>query len=312
MELKFLALGLFAFNLSVMADEIPKETADAIKNAQLKSPYLGTGNPEVTTHPATKEECLNKLKSQNVNYANSEFLNICKSPYMAPLYNSATEKSSDAKSCIDQFEFPDVPCEYPIVWVKASEAAQLCNDVGKRLCDAHEWEGACAGSLLPPDYEFDSYLNLPESERVKARRSAKNAKEDSNKVWAYGNQKQTGICGQASTKNASCNGGGYKVCGSNTYPTGFFPECKSSLSVYDQHGNAAEHMNLPVTAEQMSSTGSKTLGHTEMKGSWFIFDQFYAHPDQCRWRAPYWHGSKVLDDHSHHNYHLGFRCCKSL
>jgi hypothetical protein len=46
-----------------------------------------------------------------------------------------------------------------------------------------------------------------------------------------------------------------------------------------------------------------------MKGSWFIFDKFQAHADWCRWRAPYWHGSHVMEDHSHANYHLSFRCC---
>jgi hypothetical protein len=47
-----------------------------------------------------------------------------------------------------------------------------------------------------------------------------------------------------------------------------------------------------------------------MKGSWFIFDTYRAHPDWCRWRAPFWHGSRVMDPQSHRNYHLGFRCCK--
>jgi hypothetical protein len=74
----------------------------------------------------------------------------------------------------------------------------------------------------------------------------------------------------------------------------------------------------PVTPEQcqapdqMSSAGSSELGYTEMKGSWFIFDRYYAHQDWCRWRAPYWHGSRVMDSHSHHNYHLGFRCCNTV
>ena len=27
--------------------------------------------------------------------------------------------------------------------------------MGKRLCDAHEWEGACEGALEAPDYRFD-------------------------------------------------------------------------------------------------------------------------------------------------------------
>ena len=43
---------------------------------------------------------------------------------MAPLYNPATEKAEDATACIDQFEFPDIPCAYPVVWVRAREAAR--------------------------------------------------------------------------------------------------------------------------------------------------------------------------------------------
>ncbi len=74
----------------------------------------------------------------------------------------------------------------------------------------------------------------------------------------------------------------------------------------------AEHMNLPLNQSQMSSRGSTTLGYTEMKGSWFIFDTYRAHEDWCRWRAPFWHGTRVMDPHSHANYHLGFRCCNSL
>jgi hypothetical protein len=82
--------------------------------------------------------------------------------------------------------------------------------------------------------------------------------------------------------------------------------------VYDLNGNAAEHMNLPLDASQLASLGSAELGVTEMKGSWFVFDTIRAHEDWCRWRAPFWHGSRVLDTHSHANYHLGFRCCKTL
>jgi hypothetical protein len=49
-----------------------------------------------------------------------------------------------------------------------------------------------------------------------------------------------------------------------------------------------------------------------MKGSWFIFDTYRAHEDWCRRRrAPYWHGSRVMDEHSHSNYHLSLRCCKT-
>jgi hypothetical protein len=71
-------------------------------------------------------------------------------------------------------------------------------------------------------------------------------------------------------------------------------------------------MNLPLNEDQMASRGSTALGFTEMKGRWFIFDTYRAHEDWCRWRAPFWHGSRVMDASSHSNYHLGFRCCKTL
>ena len=71
-------------------------------------------------------------------------------------------------------------------------------------------------------------------------------------------------------------------------------------------------MNLPTNAGEMASRGSTVLGHTEMKGSWFVWDKIRAHEDWCRWRAPYWHGSRVMSSDSHANYHLSFRCCKSV
>ena len=132
------------------------------------------------------------------------------------------------------------------------------------------------------------------------------------KTWSYGPEYRKGVCGAASIKTQGCPGGGWTKCGSNTYPSGYFPDCRSRLQVYDLNGNAAEHMNLPINENQMASRGSKELGYTEMKGSWFIFDTYRAHEDWCRWRAPFWHGSRVMDPDSHHNYHLGFRCCKSI
>ena len=143
-------------------------------------------------------------------------------------------------------------------------------------------------------------------------RNAHNAKYGASKSWAYGPEFQRGVCAQNSQKSASCGGGGFGSCGSNTYPTGAFPNCVSKLGVYDQHGNAAEHMNLPMAPDQMASTCSTKLGVTEMKGSWFIWDKYRAHPDWCRWRAPYWHGSRVMSPASHENYHLSVRCCKAI
>lgn len=276
-----------------------------VKEIFAKSGYMGQGNPKITRHPMTPEQCKARIPGGVGGFDNARNARICGGKYMAPLYDPRTQKPSDARACIDMFEFPNIPCTYPVVWTKAREAAQICAAVGKRICDAHEWEGACAGALEPPDYFFGRGS-------VAAMRSAHNAKYAGSKSWAYGPVFQTGICAQNSEKSASCSGGGYNRCGSNTYPTGAFPNCKSALGVYDQHGNAAEHMNLPMAPDQMASAGSAKLGVTEMKGSWFIWDKYRAHPDWCRWRAPYWHGSRVMAAGSHENYHLGFRCCKSL
>jgi len=270
-----------------------------------RSGYAGQGNPAIARHPMSPAECAARIPGGPESYDNARNRRICGERYMVPLYDPATQRPEDATACIDMFEFPNIPCSYPVVWIKAREAAQVCAAMGKRLCDAHEWEGACDGALTPPDYRFDLGS-------VAAMARWHNGKYAPTKSWAYGDAYQKGVCAAASSKSASCGGGGFNSCGSNTYPTGAFPDCVSPLGVYDQHGNAAEHMNLPMSPSQMTSTGSTTLGVTEMKGSWFIFDRYYAHQDWCRWRAPYWHGSKVMSTASHANYHLGFRCCNTV
>jgi hypothetical protein len=285
---------------------------DSIRAIFRESGYIGQGNPAITEHPMTQETCREKLGPLADRYENREFEKICGGKFMSPLYDPATETAKDAKACIDQFEFPDIPCVYPVVWVRAREAALICRAMGKRICDAHEWEGACAGALEPPDYRFDLARGVPPNTAVERMRQAHNRVHGAKKVWAYGDHYQRGICASSSHKTPGCTGGSWTGCGSNTFPSGSFPDCRSSLGVYDLHGNAAEHMNLPLDESQMASRGSLDLGYTEMKGSWFIFDTYYAHEDWCRWRAPFWHGSRVMDPHSHENYHLGLRCCKTI
>ena len=222
---------------------------------------------------------------------------------MVPLYDPAGgERPRDARVCIDQYEFPNIPCEYPVVWVRANEAVELCRAVGKRICDAHEWEGACAGELLDPslEYAFGERRLMMEYLHNRTREV----------VWAYGATLDQGLCATKSEKSLKCDAPTWTDCGSNTYPAGAFPNCQSPFGVYDLHGNAAEHMNLPETPDELASLGG--LGQTEMKGSWFIFSTYQAHPDDCRWRAPMWHASRIDDPASHRNYHLGFRCCRDI
>lgn len=278
------------------------------------SPQMGQGNPAVTVHPMSVEACQARQAAAGVSFDRADFAQICGGPNMAPLYDPAHERPDDATACIDQLEFPDIPCAYPVVWARASEAADLCEAMGKRICDAHEWEGACAGALEAPDYDFDLLRGRSSASAVSRMREAHNAEylSGASKTWSYGSAYREGVCGTGSAKTARCNGGDWSGCGSNTYPAGAFPDCHSALGVYDLNGNAAEHMNLPLSADALSSAGTGRLGVTEMKGSWFVFDAYRAHEDWCRWRAPFWHGTALQDPASHRNYHLGFRCCKSV
>lgn len=280
--------------------QLNAEQIAKIRGIMEATSVMGQGNPEMTKHPMSREECKTKSLPK---------LQLTNEP-SCPGKNMALMKGPEGAVCIDQFEFPNIACEYPMVWVQANEAAQICEVMGKRLCDAHEWEGGCHGELTAADYPYDAGKGLKDGAAFEKMRAVHNANATKSKRYAYGGSEyKKGICGANSTKDANCNGGDWKRCGSNTYPAGSFPECKSPYAVYDQHGNAAEHMNLPLSPEQRSSHPSKKLGHTEMKGSWFIFDKFHAHQDWCRWRAPYWHGTTVMHPKSHHNYHLGFRCC---
>lgn len=122
---------------------------EAVREIFARSGVVGQGNPAISRHPSTVAQCRAKLDAQHVRYANPDYVRVCDSPYMAPLYDPTTTHADAASVCIDQFEFPNIPCAYPVVWVRAREAAEICAAVGKRLCDAHEWEGMSGKERAP-------------------------------------------------------------------------------------------------------------------------------------------------------------------
>jgi sulfatase modifying factor 1 len=280
--------------------DLSPEQLAGVERLFAASPFLGQGNPAVSRHPMTPAECRAVRARAGLV---SEPHPPCARRSMVPLYDpGAGETAADAKVCIDQFEFPDVACAYPVVNASAREAAELCAAVGKRICDAHEWEGACAGALHAPEVEYE--FGKPRPYATWLHNKAREVR------WAYGPAKDHALCGTASAKTPGCEGGRWSTCGTNTYPAGAFPACVSPFGVYDQHGNAAEHMNLPLAPEELASRGG--TGATEMKGSWFIFQTQEPHEDDCRWRAKDWHPSRLMDVESHRNYHLGLRCCEDV
>lgn len=284
------------------------EQTESVTKIVHASDWLSFGNPKVSRPSMPQSECLERRDRAKLHPADD----ACGAPNMVV----ARQRSSQDPTavCIDQFEFPNVECEYPVVWVRSSEAANLCQAIGKRLCDAHEWEGACAGEVLPTHSEYP-FAQMPLSITRSSKREQRLWLEyEHNRTrdvrWAYGPKVNHEKCATGARKDAKCNVVDFSTCSSSTYPAGAFPECVSPLGVYDQHGNAAEHMNLPLQPSELTSHGG--LGWTEMKGSWFIFTHEQSHPDDCRWRAKSWHTTKIGDWNSHRNYHLGFRCCKDV
>jgi serine/threonine protein kinase len=57
-----------------------------------------------------------------------------------------TAKTTDVSAfLIDRFEYPNVKGRVPVHGVSHAEAEQYCEEAGKRLCSANEWEKACKG-----------------------------------------------------------------------------------------------------------------------------------------------------------------------
>jgi hypothetical protein len=81
----------------------------AVQTIFARSGYMGQGNPAVTRHPAAPQECEANLRRTGMSYENPRFTRICGAKYMAPLYNPAVSQPEDARVCIDQFEFPNIP-----------------------------------------------------------------------------------------------------------------------------------------------------------------------------------------------------------
>ncbi len=280
-------------------EDLDESARLTLGNIVTGSDWMGFGNPKVAVPAMSQLECFSRWQDRSPAPADP----ACGHPRMVTV--------PGAPLCIDQFEFPNIPCEYPLVWVRSSEAQKLCGALGKRLCDAHEWEGGCAGEVNDPQTEYH-YGRLPKGAGKEYRRARRMLMEswhnlERDVTWAYGKEKNHSLCATASRKSATCTTVDFGICGTNDYPAGSFPDCHSKTGVYDQHGNVAEHMSLPLYPEELGGQG-----YTEMKGSWFLFQREETHPDDCRWRARNWHTTKIDDDNSHRNYHLGFRCCADL
>jgi formylglycine-generating enzyme len=107
---------------------------DAVGSIMARSPVLGQGNPRISVHPIGRGECLAASLRSPLRPGDP----ACGMPRMVPLYDPRRETAADARVCIDQFEFPDVRCEYPVVHVSA------------HTCRCVETSSAAPRAMAPP------------------------------------------------------------------------------------------------------------------------------------------------------------------
>jgi hypothetical protein len=246
------------------------------------------GNKAIAKHTIGKRVCQAGLAG--VTIQTEEQHAQCGAPNMVPVYKHGDPKS--AAYCIDVFEFPNKPCELPFVWTAPTHAQTMCSIEGKRLCTQEEWSFACRGDPAG----------------------------GADQTYAYGNDLDLEICNTnhnrgptnpCRTRDAQTT---WSTCSTETEPSGSYPKCKSRFGVYDQHGNVAEAMTRKTKEGDVV---------TQLKGSaWFYVEVARkpdepqqaggreTYPDQCNF-DPRWHIEPIASAW-HVNYHLGFRCCKSI
>lgn len=249
---------------------------------------MNQGNKSIAHHAISKEACLRGL--EGVVLQTDAQRARCGAPNMVPVYRDGDP--SHATYCIDIFEFPNKPCALPFVWTAPTHAQTMCTLQGKRLCTQGEWNLACrADPAGGPDrtYAYGDDLDLTIC--------------NTNKPTGAGNK-----CRPITARET------WETCSTDTEPAGAFPKCHSRFGVFDQHGNVAEVMTRTEKDGRVVS---------QLKGSAFFYAEVArrpnepqavggpeTYPDQCNF-DPRWHVEPI--DHAWHiNYHLGFRCCKSL
>jgi formylglycine-generating enzyme len=245
---------------------------------------INQGNPDLAVHTIGRAQCLAGLSGITLQ-TEAQKKTCGGKEMMVPVLEHIDEPP---RACIDVFEFPNVPCELPFVWVPPAWADQLCRIQGKRLCTQQEWVRACGGDPA------------------------------GGKPWkyAYGEELDLAACNtQKSIKKLGCDAGtaasAWKTCPTLTEPAGAFPRCRSRSGVHDMHGNVAEEMT------RLDADGQQ---YSQLKGSAFFYVDVARKPgdapkrenysDHCA-HDPRWH-VEPMREAFHVNYHLGFRCCLSL
>ncbi len=184
--------------------------------------------------------------------------------------------------CIDAYEFPNIPGEYPAVMLSFDDAQSLCAAEGKRLCTEDEWSFACEGEGASPyPHGLHRYTDMADKfPNHVTNRDGRNY--DNLKITLT--QKDI----QEMLKNAR------KTVAGKLLDKGYFGRksgegraCVSAFGAYDMTGNIEEWA--------MSEQGRASV----LKGGYWSPVRA-----RCRYNEPA-HGP------GHRYYQTGFRCCQN-
>ena len=183
---------------------------------------------------------------------------------------------------IDVYEYPNMKGASPLLAESWFDAARRCEDEGKRLCTAFEWQLACQGEEGLLYSSVDDFATLPESFG-----------------WRFCNTVGSEFAGLEPTDQ-------------DLAPSGSFPNCASSAGVYDLTGNAFEWV------EERDIFGDRVAGQMLSGVEIFVPCRTVVFADTIRFSEEFDIRNQAQIDSllkiiSYLNYgspDFGFRCCR--
>ena len=228
---------------------------------------------------------------------------------MAPLYDPPEDGRRTPRPASTSSSFPTFPA--PIRWSGCGRARRRKSARRKASASATRTSGRApapgARAAGLPFRPGRGGAPVPRRGRSDARGPQSDIWRP--KRWSYGPPIEKASAARE-PQEPGRDGGGWKHCGSNTFPAGTFPDCHSPLGLRPERQCRRAHEPAARRTPD-GQPGSRARLYRD-EGQLVHLRHVQAHEDWCRWRAPFWHGSRVMDEHSHENYHLGFRCCKTL